>query len=145
MRQGSGSALVQVKACRLFGAKPLPEPMLAFCQLDSWEQISTGILSFSFKKIHLKMSSVSMAVILSRGRWVKLQWHDCMLYGTLKRLMWYAIFILHYDIMTLNRFPQYWSFVRGLTVDSPYKGASDAELWCFLLNKKSSCRWFETP
>ena len=27
-------------ACRLFGAKPLPEPMLAYCQLDSREQIS---------------------------------------------------------------------------------------------------------
>ena len=27
-------------ACRLFGAKPLPQPMLAFCQSDSWEQIS---------------------------------------------------------------------------------------------------------
>ena len=27
-------------ACRLFGAKPLPEPMLAYCRLDSWEQIS---------------------------------------------------------------------------------------------------------
>ena len=26
-------------ACRLFGAEPLPEPMLAYCQLDSWEQI----------------------------------------------------------------------------------------------------------
>ena len=29
MRQWTGSALVQVMACRLFGAKPLPEPMLA--------------------------------------------------------------------------------------------------------------------
>ena len=28
MRQWTGSALVQVMACRLFGAKPLPEPML---------------------------------------------------------------------------------------------------------------------
>ena len=27
-------------ACRLFGAKPLPAPILAYCQLDSWEQIS---------------------------------------------------------------------------------------------------------
>ena len=27
-------------ACRLFGAKPLPEPMLVNCHLDSWEQIS---------------------------------------------------------------------------------------------------------
>ena len=39
-RQWTWSALVQVMACRLFGAKPLPEPMLAYCQLDSWEQKS---------------------------------------------------------------------------------------------------------
>ena len=38
--QWTRSALVQVMACRLFCTKPLPEPMLAFCQLDSWEQIS---------------------------------------------------------------------------------------------------------
>ena len=35
MRQWTGSALVQVMACRLFGAKPLPEPMLIYCQLDA--------------------------------------------------------------------------------------------------------------
>ena len=40
MRQWTGSAFVRVMACHLFGAKPLPEPMLASCQLDSWEQIS---------------------------------------------------------------------------------------------------------
>ena len=27
-------------ACRLFGAKPLPEPMLPYCQLDFWEHTS---------------------------------------------------------------------------------------------------------
>ena len=27
-------------ACHLFGAKPLPEPTLAYCQLDSWQHIS---------------------------------------------------------------------------------------------------------
>ena len=27
-------------ACRLFGAKPLAKSMLAYCQLDLWEQIS---------------------------------------------------------------------------------------------------------
>ena len=27
-------------AWRLFGAKPLSEPMLTYCQLDSWEQNS---------------------------------------------------------------------------------------------------------
>ena len=40
MRQWVGSSLVQVMASRLFGAKPLPEPMLAYCQLDSWKYIS---------------------------------------------------------------------------------------------------------
>ena len=34
MRRWTGSALVQVMACRLFGAKPLPESMLPYCQLD---------------------------------------------------------------------------------------------------------------
>ena len=33
-----GSALVQVMACRLLGAKPLSKPMLGYCQLDPLEQ-----------------------------------------------------------------------------------------------------------
>ena len=36
----TGSSLVQVMTCLLFGAKPLPGPMLAYCQLESWELIS---------------------------------------------------------------------------------------------------------
>ena len=55
------SALVQVMACRLFGAKPLPEPMLAYCQLGllgtNLSEIRIGIPSFSFKKMHLKLSA----------------------------------------------------------------------------------------
>ena len=35
-------------ACRLFGAKPLPEPVLAYCQLDSCEQISVKFESESY-------------------------------------------------------------------------------------------------
>ena len=34
MRQRIWSALVQIIACRLFGAKPLSKPMLGYCQLD---------------------------------------------------------------------------------------------------------------
>ena len=34
MRQWLGPALVQAMACRLFGTKPFPEPMLTCCQLD---------------------------------------------------------------------------------------------------------------
>ena len=45
MRQWTGSAFVQVMACRLFGAKPLSEPMLAICQLDSWKHISVKFKS----------------------------------------------------------------------------------------------------
>ena len=40
MRQWTLSTLVQVMARHLFGAKPLPEPMLPYCQLDPWEQTS---------------------------------------------------------------------------------------------------------
>ena len=61
MRHWAGSSLVQVMACRLFGAKPLPEPMLAFCLMVSWEHNWNGILSFSFKKMQLKMSCAKMA------------------------------------------------------------------------------------
>ena len=34
MCQWIGLVLVQIMACRLFGAKPLSEPMLGYCQLD---------------------------------------------------------------------------------------------------------------
>ena len=44
IRQWTRSALVQVMAYCLFNAKPLPEPMLAYCQLDSWELISVKLL-----------------------------------------------------------------------------------------------------
>ena len=43
MNQWTGSALVQVMAWRLFGAKPLPEPMLTYCQLYPREQISVKV------------------------------------------------------------------------------------------------------
>ena len=50
MRQRTGSALVQIMACRLLGAKPLPEPMQAYCQLDSWEHISPEFYHFHSRK-----------------------------------------------------------------------------------------------
>ena len=34
MCQWTGSVLLQVMACRLLGAKPLPEPILTCCQMD---------------------------------------------------------------------------------------------------------------
>ena len=40
MCQWIGSALVQIMACHLVGAKPLSKPMLDSCQLDPYEQTS---------------------------------------------------------------------------------------------------------
>ena len=34
IRHWTGSALVQIMACHLFGAKPLSKPVLGYCQLD---------------------------------------------------------------------------------------------------------------
>ena len=39
IHQWTRSALVQVTACRQTSDKPLPEPMLTYCELDSWLQI----------------------------------------------------------------------------------------------------------
>ena len=40
-------SLVHVMACRLFGARPLFEPMLTYSQLDYWEQTSGKILKYN--------------------------------------------------------------------------------------------------
>ena len=51
MRQWIWSALVQILACRLFGAKPLSKPMLVYCQLDPREQSSVKFKS-KYKNFH---------------------------------------------------------------------------------------------
>ena len=67
MCQWIRSALVQ--ACHLFGAKPFPEPMLACCQLDSWEQISVKFESefchFELRPSSSKNTYFSLSVCLS--------------------------------------------------------------------------------
>ena len=72
----NGSSLVQAMACRLFGAKPLPEPMLAYCQLDSWEHISvtfeSGFYHFNSRKCNWKCRLPKMRPFSPGGRWVNL-------------------------------------------------------------------------
>ena len=68
MRQWIGSALVQIMACRLFGAKPLSKPMLGYCQLDPKEQTWMKFDTKFF--IHENASEnivCEMAAILSMG------------------------------------------------------------------------------
>ena len=51
-------ALVQIMACCLFGAKPLSQPMLAYCQLHFGTNFGEFLSkNLSFTKIHLKISS----------------------------------------------------------------------------------------
>ena len=63
MHQWIGLALVQIMACHLFGGKPLSEPMLGYCQLDTYDlgtnssEILIKIQNFSFKKMHLAILS----------------------------------------------------------------------------------------
>ena len=51
MRRQHRPSLVQIMFCRLFGAKPLSEPMLTFWQLDPWEETSVKFQS-KFKYFH---------------------------------------------------------------------------------------------
>ena len=69
MRRWTGSALVQAMTCCLFGAKPLPEPVLTYCQLDPWKKTSVKVESknCSFMKMRLKLSSAKWRPFCSGG------------------------------------------------------------------------------
>ena len=56
MSDASPTSLGQIMACRLFGAKPLSEPKLNYCQTESQEQLSVKSY-LKFKKMHFKISS----------------------------------------------------------------------------------------
>ena len=51
-------------ACRLFSAKPLPKPMLAYCQLDAWKQIS--VKSNRNYIIFIQKDAFEIVVVYSR-------------------------------------------------------------------------------
>ena len=73
MHQWIGSTLVQM-VFRLFGAKPLSEPVLACCQLDPYvSEILIKIQNFAFRKKAYENIFCEEAAILSKGRWVN--WH----------------------------------------------------------------------
>ena len=59
MNQWTWSTLVQVMDCRLFGAKPLPKPMLAYCQLNRWEQTS-GKFESNYTTFHFLQGKTSL-------------------------------------------------------------------------------------
>ena len=78
MRWWIGSALVQIIACCLDGAKPLSEPMLTYCQLDPKEHISMKFY-FKFKYFHLRKCVWICCLrnwgLFVQGGWVNSFWH----------------------------------------------------------------------
>ena len=74
MRQGTGWALVPIMACRLFGTKPLSKPILGYCELDPYEQISVKFnqnTNIFIQENAFKNIVCETGAILSGGRWVK--------------------------------------------------------------------------
>ena len=88
MRQYNIPTLVQIMACRLFGAKPLSEPMLPYSQLDPKELISLKLYlkfrSFHSRKCtwkcHLRngnyLALASLAIKAAILRWQNINWYD---------------------------------------------------------------------
>ena len=83
-----GSALLQLMACRLFGAKPLPEPILAYFELDSWEQISVKV-ELKFCHFHSRKCIWKCRLPKCRpfcpggdelnGLWQHYRWQNCII------------------------------------------------------------------
>ena len=75
MCQWTGSALVLVMACHLFGAKPLTEPVLTNYQSIHQELISIKFeskLAFN-EEIHLKNVVYKMSAVCGGEEWVKVK------------------------------------------------------------------------
>ena len=70
MRQLNIPTLIQLMVCRLFGAKPLSQPMLLYCHLDPKKHISGKFYSINSKGLiqenALENVVCKMAAILSR-------------------------------------------------------------------------------
>ena len=68
-----GSTLVQVMACRFFGAKSSPKPMLSYCRLDALEQ-TLGKFESKYRTFHpgkfLWRCCLRNSIHLVQARWV---------------------------------------------------------------------------
>ena len=71
MRQWTGSALAQIMAWRLYGAKPLSESMLAYCQSHPKQHVQWNFiwhLNIFIQENAFEHVVCEMVAILSRGR-----------------------------------------------------------------------------
>ena len=88
--QGTGPSWVQVMACRLFGAWPLPGPMLAYCPLDSWEKLQWNLNLSPI--IFIRENAFENVICQNDGHFVQGgggdEWTSILLYNN---SLWYTV------------------------------------------------------
>ena len=109
MCRWTGSALVQIMACRLFGAKPLPEPIMTSSQLDALQQTWVKFKT-KHKTLHswkciwkCRLESVNLlTAFCPGGRWVNkfvsghFNWHHITYLTLLSIKVWCHYYLNHY-------------------------------------------------
>ena len=155
MPQWTGPLLVQVMACRPIGAKPLPEPLLAYCQLYPWEQIS---LKFESQSYHFHSRKYIWICRLQNwrsfcpGRMSKnpqISWYcPC-------DLFLYLVFYISWWRHQMETFSALLAFCAGnspVTGEFPTQRPVTRSFYVFFdlrlnqqLSKRWKRRWFETP
>ena len=126
MRQWFGSAVVQIMACHIFGAKPLSKPLLGHCQLHKLQ----GHFSFT-KNIVCKMTP-----ILFRG---EMSIYDNGI-SSGKELSTWQNYLMNSDVMAWeNSPPHYRPFMQGIhrsrwtpSQSSIPLNAHETPLWCYM-------------
>ena len=143
MRQWTGSSLVQIMACRLFGAKPLSESN-AFL-------LSIGLLGTSFSEIFIQENAFKNVVCqycghFSRGRWVNILHSVGLIHSYLggaslrgKGTISHSVYVHTIQIM-----PKYNSLYMGYIMHSDVDNIIISQ--CFTCNKRflqRRNRWYK--
>ena len=94
MRLWIRSALVQIMACHLFGAKPLSKPGSAGLLWiepigTNFSEILIKIQNFSFIKMHMKMLAAKWRPFFPGGKWVKCPVHSIICLWELRENLWF--------------------------------------------------------
>ena len=128
MCQWSRSSLVQVMACPLLGAKPLPGPVLVYCQLDCWEEVSVKFESefyhFHSRKCIWRCQLPKWRPFCPGGDESIPQHKENLIWVR----SWNCSCLVTWFCYQLKHFPHHWHFVQGIhcpLVNSPHKGQ-----WC---------------
>ena len=97
MCESNGPSLVQTRACPLFGTKALSEPVLAYHQLESWEQTSLKSISkynnFHWRKLAWKYN-------LQNGNHCRLNEFNSP-HMVSPYLIWFHYTLIHQEVITV--------------------------------------------